>query len=253
MNGRQLPQYLILSVLIGIPLIFPVVLLLIGHGGTYTNESFYSTLKTLGSMAMVLMALFLVSRSKHEQGQDPRYLLLASGLIGMGVLDGFQTVTDSGNTLVFLHTMASLVGGLCFVLVWLPLPPNSVILRFWSYRTALVLSVVIGLISVSLEGRLPTLLEGGEFTTLAIVLNNLAGFLFLGAACRFILDYWDNEKEHDFLFACLALMFGSAELTFKYSGLWDLEWWILHIIRLGGSFLALVYLSREYLQMVKDG
>lgn len=42
------------------------------------------------------------------------------GFLGMGILDTFHAITTPGRGFVLLHNAASLAGGSCFALVWLP-------------------------------------------------------------------------------------------------------------------------------------
>jgi len=64
------------------------------------------------------MGLVLLAR-KAEWG-DERLQGVASGLLGMGILEGFHAVTSPEHGFVLLRSAASLLGGVAFSFVWHP-------------------------------------------------------------------------------------------------------------------------------------
>jgi signal transduction histidine kinase len=61
-----------------------------------------------------------------------------------------------------------------------------------------------------------------------------------------------SPSADTYLFTCLALMFGLAELIFVYSRLWDGAWWFWHLLRLATYLLVLGYMIGGYLRTVSD-
>src|SRR3989442_9512887 len=52
---------------------------------------------------------------------DALPIFLALGFLSMGVFEQFHAIAEQDNGAVFLRSVASLVGGIGFALVWLPL------------------------------------------------------------------------------------------------------------------------------------
>ncbi len=78
----------------------------------------HSTVEALGGLAAVLMGLVLLARK--VEWEDERLQGLASGLLGMGILEGFHAVSSPDQGFVLLRSAASLLGGVAFSFVWHP-------------------------------------------------------------------------------------------------------------------------------------
>ncbi len=217
----------------------------------WNNEPFHATAEAIGGLAAILMALFLFQKKQNQYSGE--FALLATGFLSMGLLDTLHGVTHPGIEFVFLHSLASLAGGFCFMLIWLP---RSVSLNYYSARNWVVwvvaiLTTLFGLGAMQFPELLPPMIHEGEFTTAAITINILAGVLFLLAIPRLVINFNHSGKTDFFLFFCLALLFGLAELTFQYSVLWDGGWWIWHLLRLLAYLVALWFVARGYMQMTE--
>ena len=84
----------------------------------WMNIQLHSAMEALGGLAAIVMAFVLLQR-REEPGGDT-FSRLALGFLGMGLLEEFHTVSPLGNGTVLLRSVASLVGGIGFALVWLP-------------------------------------------------------------------------------------------------------------------------------------
>jgi PAS domain S-box-containing protein len=183
-----------------------------------------------------------------------RRLPLAAGFLGMGILDVFHAITPPGQAFVLLHSVASLVGGSCFALVWLPgrrIDRQETHGR-WVPGAVAVGAILVGVWALAAPHTLPVMVEGEEFTSTAVALNLLAGGLFLGAAARLLIDFHHSGRLEAYLLACMATMFGLAGVLFNYSALWDHAWWQWHLLRTTGDGLALAFVFREYSKAVGD-
>src|SRR6476659_11423684 len=78
----------------------------------------HSTVEALGGLAAVLMGLVLLARK--VEWEDERLQGLASGLLGMGILEGFHAVSAPDQGFVLLRSAASFLGGVAFSFVWHP-------------------------------------------------------------------------------------------------------------------------------------
>lgn len=215
------------------------------------NLPLHSTMETLGGLSALAMALVLLLR-RAEGARSTAYLVLALGFFGMGLIEIFHAMAPPGHAFVWFRVLASLVGGLGFALV---LWPNA--WRIALGEKPLLLMSAVGIVAIGIgswvmSDRVPKLVQGGEFTPMAIALKNLACGLFSVGAVRFLWDYVKTQKPEDYLFACLALLFGAAEYMFSYSSLWDSHWWFWHLLRLLAYGLVLGYIGRGYLRMVSD-
>lgn len=213
------------------------------------HQPVHSLIEGLGSAAALLLAgLLLILRSLQKANTDN--FLIACALISMGLLDGFHASVEPGNTFVWLHSIATLVGGLIFSLAWTRWygPPHS-LCPLWIWGAAGVV-IVLGTSSVLLPDYLPRMTNDlGHFTLLARTLNMVGGMLFYIASVHFILRYY-REKDFDALpFAALTMLFGSAGLLFELSQLWDMSWWWWHILRLLAYAIAFSYVVNHYLRL----
>jgi signal transduction histidine kinase len=82
--------------------------------------------------------------------------------------------------------------------------------------------------------------------------NGLAAVLFLAGAAGFWLEGGRTGRPEHQLLATLAILFGCAELMFLFSAPWEREWWTWHVVRFAAYVLALTYVSRGYVRMVRD-
>jgi len=216
----------------------------------WVHEPFHSAIEAFGALAALVAAVVLFHRGPVEEGTA--LFPVAMGLLGMGLLDGLHAIASPGQAFVFLHSTSGLVGGLGFAAVWLPAANRG------PYRSRRALWLVVGgsalfgLCALLLPDALPPMVHTGSFTSSAVTINGLGGVLFLIAALRFLLDFHRSDRVEPYLFVCLCLLLGMAGLTFRYSTLWDDEWWLWHMFRLVAFLLALWLASRGYMQMVSD-
>ncbi|OGT14410.1 MAG: hypothetical protein A3J49_12890, partial [Gallionellales bacterium RIFCSPHIGHO2_02_FULL_57_16] len=201
---------------------------------------FHSTIEALGALAALAMAAFLLMM-RRGRNDLARYVWVSAGLIGMGLLDGFHASVLPGHGFVWLHSTATLAGGVLFALVWLPD-------RFARSRWAgalpwgvAIAAAIFGALSVAFRPMFPVMLIEGEFTADAKIINLLGGIFFLAAMVRFSLRHQANKTGDDLLFASLCLLFGAAGVLFPLSHLWQADWWLWHFVRLSAYFIALGY------------
>jgi len=216
----------------------------------WVNLPLHSTLEALGGLAAVLMGLVLLAR-KAEWG-DERLQGVASGCIGMGILEGFHAVSTPDHGFVLLRSAASLLGGVAFSFVWHP--PGMIGKRTRELVPYLVIggTVAFGTLVIAVPGQLPRFTVQDHFAPMALAVNGFAAALFLAGAAGFWLEAGRTGRAEHQLLATLGILFGLAELMFLFSAPWEREWWIWHVVRFAAYVLALTYVSRGYLRMVGD-
>lgn len=247
---KTYPLYLALGASSVAVLVTGLALQVFLPGWRWHHEPLHSTLEALGGLAAMAMAIVLLQRTDAQARR--KLYPLAGGFLGMGLLEVFHAMTTPGNGFVLLRSMASLVGGIGFGFVWLRAPERPGSTPKWMPWVIAGGALAFGIWTLATPEQLPALIRQDEFTPTAIAPKSLACMLFLAAAVRFLLDYHRTRSSEDFLFACLALMFGLAELMFTYSTIWDGPWWFWHWLRLMAYLLVLGYVGQGYLKTVSD-
>lgn len=200
----------------------------------WINEPVHSSIGAFGAFIALSMSWVMMERWKASG--EWKFYLLATGFLCMGVLDTFHAFSSSENQFVFLHCMADLFGGFFFTLSWIGVKNK------WLFWLALAVSMLLGILVFLYPQTIP------QNTTIAI--NFLSGVFFLSAALRFLLDFRLARDRENHLFIYLAIIFGLAGLTARYSIPWDGIWWLWHLWRLIAYVLVLAFLIIRYQGMV---
>ncbi|MBU4355409.1 MAG: PAS domain S-box protein, partial [Proteobacteria bacterium] len=243
---------LVLTMLLGavIPSVGAILLYVYFPDWIWANEPVHSVVEVLGTFAaLLLVAIFLLLEKPAED--TAHHLWVACALIGMGVLDWFHAFTRPGFSFVWLHSMATLVGGVLFALVWLPARAARTKLSQalpWAVAGA---AIAFGGFSLTFPQARPLMMMEGAFTPTAKAINLLGGVFFMSAAVRLAILYRRSERSEDLLLANLCVLFGLAAILFQFSLLWDAIWWFWHLVRLAAYFLILGYLFFTYKQSVE--
>jgi len=231
------------SILLGglLPFILAFILKVLMPDWQWLNEPFHSVLEALGFFAGLSLAILLLFQEERQKDTS-HYAWIASGLIGMGILDGFHASVRPGNNFVWLHSLAVLTGGFLFSMAWMSLRDTvSQTVRRLPGLVA-VLSVILGVFSLAFSESLPVMIVDGRFTQTASAINILGGALFILAAIFFLVRYRRNGKLEDNLFAFFCLLNGSSGLLFPFGDPWKGEWWLWHLLRLIAYFIVLGYI-----------
>ncbi len=214
------------------------------------HEPLHSTIEAVGGLVGIAMAMVLLYTP--DASRAGKHRALAAGFVGMGLLEEFHAIAPPGNGFVLFRNLASLAGGIGFVLVWRSHAPNSESEPRWLPWLIGTGALLAGTWFLIFPEQIPEMVRNGEFTPTAVAPQSLACLLFLAAMGRFLLNYRRSGRLEDALFASLALLFGMAELVFMYSIPWDNRWWFWHALRLMASVIALGYITRSYFQVIAD-
>ena len=212
----------------------------------WQNPALHSALEAIGGMIAVTMAALLYQLSQGKA--ETKFSLLAIAFLGMGLLDIFHSLLPPGQSFVFLHSLAVFIGGVFFSLVWLNRIFKERLLSEsgWPFFIAGGGATTIFVWGVFFPEAVPLMVSAGKFTSFAVILNFIGGITFLLGGAAFALDFLRFRKKDDYLFFFLAIMFGLAGILFKYSSLWNGEWWLWHFIRLGAYLIVLTFVVKNY-------
>ncbi|MCW8830638.1 MAG: PAS domain S-box protein [Gammaproteobacteria bacterium] len=215
----------------------------------WSHYPLHSMVESAGVLSALIIASLMVImlRKRHL----PRhYIMVVCALIGMGLLDGFHAALYVGESFVWLHSIATMLGGILFAAVWVPESWLSDSRQNLLLYSVLAVSLSIGTCSIILPDMLPVMIIDGRFSQLARIINITGGAGFLIGTSYFIRNYIQASKAQsvettgteNMVFANHCLLFGVAGLLFEVSVLWDAGWWWWHILRLMAYFVVLVYL-----------
>jgi len=252
---KKLSTYSMLLVIVTVGLIIP----LLGSAlSTYIfpdtywhHQPLHSLIEGLGSAIAILLAgLLLMLRSRGELEKTVDNFFIASALICMGLLDGFHAAVEPGNTFVWLHSVATFLGGVLLSFSWLRVPaPHVDHSKGWLWAITAA-AAWLGICSILFPSIIPQMTnESGHFTLLAKVLNISGGLLFYIASLHFIVRYYRENDFDAFLFGALTMLFGSAGMLFELSQLWDLSWWWWHLLRMTAYAIASWFIISYYLNL----
>jgi len=200
----------------------------------------HSLMETAGAVMAFTLATLIFSMYRKER-MFCHFHWSSVALIGMGILDFFHAMMMPGELFVWLHSLAVLFGGLLFMGVWLPRRRVSVRYYYVVPVAVVVFSILVSMGSIMMPGWVPTMLVAGEFSSLSILINMIGGFAFFIAGINFLMRYWQEEQFDDLLFTGHTFLFGVSGILFASSALWDLSWWLWHMLRLIAYFIALFY------------
>ena len=202
-----------------------------------TNLSLHSGIEMMGAMVALMVAYLLITLERMHYGTNFNYQI-AMALIAMGVLDGMHAIVPIGQNFVWLHSLATLMGGLFFLSVYLP-PKLFKRHGVWAVKFSLFLSLALGTAAVIFPNHLPDMAQSGGFTKVAILMNVMGGVMMLLAAGKLTFTYYKKRVVDDLLFVLHCAMFGLAAIMFQQSVLWDLSWWGWHLLRFMAYGVAL--------------
>lgn len=215
----------------------------------------HTTIETAGGISALLIALVLFQQKREFQNDT--FFWVGTGLGCMGVLDTFHAMSMPGEAFVFLHSAASLAGGVFFAMIYLPDNRylNSVSEKRWITGIAYLLSLSVGIRALVFPHDVPTIvtLYDDSFTLAAVFLNSLAGLILLIAVPGFYFRYLKYGHKDFLVFMALGLLFGLAELIFPYSDTWDALWWAWHLLRFMAYIMTLIFLVNRHVHLSHDG
>ncbi|MFC2176213.1 hypothetical protein ACFLR1_04520 [Bacteroidota bacterium] len=248
--GKKLATILwvIIGISIALHILFLVLSLIVFKDWQFEHEPAHAAIEAAGGVIALVVALWI--SSLHKKGHGTTYnIWIAGALTAMGLLDGFHAISQVGNSFVWLHSSATFVGGILFVLVWLPNSIHEKLPVSWQLLiTALV--VPFGIWSLYSPEQTPLMVVGNSFTDKARIMNLVGGVLMCAAGLRFILTWIKTKNTDDLLFCLHCILFGAAAIMFDKSALWDISWWGWHTLRIMAYIVAFWFVFRSQEQLI---
>ena len=243
-----------IALTIALTIIMPIVL------GKFLNSYFPVTFKSIplhsaievsgGVIAIVISMIFYVKYSNKIVLTHFNYATTA--LLAMGIIDIFHASVMPGKMFVWLHSTAVFFGGIFFMSVWLK--EINVTKKVYTSIPIIFIafSVVFSSFSIYFSDLIPEMLHQDKtFTTTANLLNIIGGFGFFIASIKFVRNYLRTQSIDEILLAGHTMLFGVAGVLFVSSVVWDLQWWLWHILRLLAYLIAFYFLYTEYRDEIK--
>ena len=215
----------------------------------WSHYPFHSMVESVGAVSALVIATLMIIMVKNNH-LSKLYILVACALISMGLLDGFHAVLHVNVVFVWLHSIATMVGGVIFAAIWLPHSLLTERRQYYLILTTIIISLTVGTVSIASPEILPVMVVEGSFSLAAKFINIIGGIGFLIGTSYFVYAFYQQkgsdenvQQKHneDMVFANHCLLFGIAALLFETSVLWDAGWWWWHILRLSAYFVVLTY------------
>lgn len=205
----------------------------------WPHERVHSVLEILGAFIAFFVAYLLITLQRIKGGTSFN-IQIASALICMGVFDLAHAVVEPGLLFVWLHSLATFLGGVFFITVYMPSRWFERFGDLWPVYAAIFSLAVVGYL-FAMEDSLPVMITNENFSSLAVTLNVSGGFLLILASVRLLFSYYQTNKLDDLLFVLHSFMFGLAAVMFEQSYLWDMTWWSWHGLRFVAYLIALYF------------
>ncbi len=212
----------------------------------FVNEQLHITLEAFGSMIALGVSLILLSKNQHYQTQKKN--LLATGFLGMGIFEGFHAVSSLGQGFFLLHSLAGIIGSLCFALSWFPHVDDYTSKKKWLPWAVAACCVMIGVWIIGFQELVPRMMHDDQITTTALAMNIFSGVLYIAATGYFALDFHRHGRFESYLFACTFLLFGLVDFEIPFASLWYVSWWFWHFQQLAAYLIVVYFLFQIYQQ-----
>jgi len=154
----------------------------------------HAMVESIGSLSAITIATLMIIMINNNH-LSRRFIIVSCALIGMGLLDGFHSILHVNISFVWLHSIATMTGGILFSAVWISekfLTEKRLIVLLFLTITG---SLFVGIISIALPEILPTMVINGQFSLLAKIINITGGIGFLVGASFFIYSFYIQTKK----------------------------------------------------------
>ena len=212
----------------------------------FVHLPLHAVVEAFGALiALFVTGLILLFHRDQRISEMP--LAVPLGLTTMGLLDMFHAAVEPGAAFVWLHSLATFVGGLMFATVSTRFGRRPASENLLPLGLSALAVVSVATLSLWQGQWIPPMLAEGQFTLSARLLNLAGGGLFLFAAYHLNRLYDRQGEKNHRLFALHCALFGTAGLIFELSTIWDAAWWWWHLMRLLAYSIALSIMVQRIL------
>ena len=149
------------------------------------NLTLHTAIEMSGAIIAIMVAYLLILLNSRNRGSSFNYSISAA-LLAMGFLDSIHAMMPPGNSFVWFHSCASLLGGIFFASIWLPDKMSSPLNKYLPLL-ALTLVIMIGVLSLVLPSQVPLMIYVRDFTLFSKFLNIISGLMMYLAAIKLYL------------------------------------------------------------------
>ena len=212
--------------------------LLLHKNITWKNHEFHAAIEAIGGSFSLVLALLLFSKNNDSKNYPILYLFAISFLL-TGLFDIAHSFVSEGDAFVFFHSIGSFIGSLVLLVIFLP----SINKKLTESNYFLIAILVFSIVTISIlfiwPELTPRMIVDGKFSALSQIINFLFGVFYFIILIK--LSYLQKRtKTYNYLI--LILLFVSLSgLTFNYSQVWNVEWWVWHILRFF-AFIIVVFI-----------
>lgn len=208
-----------------------------------TNEYLHVLFEGGTALVSFVVILFVIRRPK-ENNFPVFYIWIIFSVGVMGVFDFAHSLVSIGNTFVWLHSLSTTAGGIIAALVWVPEKESKKILgnkyHVWVFVT--ICGVCVWLASNG--SHILSLVDAGEVSSEAKILNSIGGVGFLSAWLYFYLLYRKTSENTERILSNTFLLFSVSAFIFQVSEFWGAEWWLYHTLKIMAyGLLLFLFLS----------
>ena len=197
----------------------------------HVQMQLHESLELAGSCMALMVAMLLWLRVCHEK-ETEHLLWVTASLVAMGMVDGAHALVPFGIPWSWMRHSATLIGGLFFGLIWLPLPALVVRNKKFFLSSVIVLAGTV-VVSICVWSKLlPPPWGPAGYSFPVKLANAVGGTGFMVGALFFLGRHRRNSHPEELMFASQGLLFGAASLLFGYCHVWDATWWVWHGLRL---------------------
>ena len=250
MKNKRNALYLILIAILSGFILLKIVVHFFCKNRHLFNEPLHSTIEAFGAVTAIITAIILLQKEvKKDTG---KYHLIATGLLTMGILDFFHAVSTIGHGFVLLHTMADLIGGFWFAMVWLPAVESLTLKNRLVPWLSAASAILLGILVLQFREIFPLMLQNGQITLTAIAINSLGGVFFMAAGTFFLLDFHRFTRPESYLFAGIFFLFSISNFELSSADIWNSKWWLMHLQRLTSYLLVAGFVIHKYQKTVSE-
>lgn len=253
MIGKKIKTNIVLAIVVSV-----VMPILIGQllnaciVMKFVSIPIHSMIETTGGIIAIVISMIFYMKYRKSSFLS-HFNWATTALLAMGIIDIFHASVSPGKMFVWLHSTAVFFGGLFFMSVWFKQREVSKKLYNLIPILFIIFPILFSSLSIAFPQYIPEMFnQDKSFTTTANLLNILGGIGFFIASVKFILLYIKTENTEEILFAGHAMLFGVAGILFASSMVWDLQWWLWHVLRLLAYMIAFYFLITEYQKEIHE-